>query len=612
MDMKHHYLRALFVMVGVAAIVANAAAAPKNKEKGRTVPTYGWATVVNNNDLMPPLEARNFNSYNQPSVNLDGLVVIRARSKGGEGGGGDGHGPTHGIYTRDMAVDNSEIVSILDRTKEVPQPNNAHYPPTNVSLATFIETPSFPRIDMDSDTIAIRGNHQPVWIYTPPEGDETRAGTTGLYTNPFGPMITGAAKLGAVPEFSFFEVPGLPSGTPFDVFPGAPSVTQGNTIVFKGNYTEDGIGRTGVYYRELVEEPIPAADGTLLSPAGGTLPVVLIANNTSTLIPGTDTVFGSTAPPSAAGQRVVFAGFDNEDAPTLGGIYLAALQPQPPLTTLVNIGERVPGESRDDTFNGLGEGVAFDGRFVGFWGAWGKETKTVRLYCPTEGNRDRIAYCNQTLVCEGTGVMLGDVNSVCDDTTDPNYSSNPGERICYQDKEVPVDQGIFVHDIDTRSTRIVAKTGGQFNEFLFWNYSGKTPCVGGGHSDEGAEDDGEPARWRSSAYVAVSARVGATFQAAFKARTGELVDRVYAEPVDGIYLRKGPGPWHGQTIEPVLDTTMDGQTLDPEAPAGSTINELGLEREGLRGYWLAVSAKMGIEGGQEEDDMAGIYLMALP
>ena len=82
--------------------------------------------------------------------------------------------------------------------------------------------------------------------------------------------------------------------------------------------------------------------------------------------------------------------------------------------------------------------------------------------------------------------------------------------------------------------------------------------------------------------------------------------------MDGIYLRKGPGPWHGQAIEPVLDTTMDGQTLDPEAPAGSTITELGLEREGLRGYWLAVSSKMGGEGGEEEDDMAGIYLMELP
>lgn len=26
------------------------------------------------------------------------------------------------------------------------------------------------------------------------------------------------------------------------------------------------------------------------------------------------------------------------------------------------------------------------------------ETKTVRLHCKTEGNKDRIAYCNQALV----------------------------------------------------------------------------------------------------------------------------------------------------------------------------------------------------------------------
>jgi hypothetical protein len=603
MKIKHQYLRSLFVTLGVAAIAATAAAV--EAAPPTPTPTFDWATVVNNNDLMPDApNERTFNSYNQPSVNTNGLVVIRARSKGGDGGGGGdeqggGHGPTHGIYTRDMAVE-SPIVRILDRTTEVPQPNNAHYPPSNTSLTTFIETPSFPRIDMESDTIATRGNHQPVWIYTPPDSDETRAGTTGLYTNPFGPLITGAAKLGAVPEFSFFEVPEFP-GTTFEVFPGSPSVTEGDTIVFKGNYTDpdDGSARTGVYYRELIDDSING------DPGGGTLPVVLIANSTSSLIPGTDTVFGSTAPPSAAGERVVFAGFDNEDAPTLGGIYLAPLMASPTLTTLVSIGERVPRESVNDTFNGLGEGGAFDGRFVGFWGAWGEETKTVRLYCPTEGNKDRIAFCNRNLVCEGGGDFEEDENSVCDDTTDPNFGIS-----CYQDKEVPVNQGMFVHDIDTRSTRTVAKTGAPFDEFLFWNYSGKPPCAGGGHSDEGDADDGEPARWRSSAFVAVSGGVGATYQAAFKARAGELVDGVYVDPVDGIYLRKGPG--QGQAIVTVLDTTMDGQALDSEAPEGSTIAELGLEREGLRGDWLAVSAKMGIEGGEEEDDMAGVYLTELP
>ncbi len=251
---------AMTVLAAAFATATTVAAAPPT-------PTFDWTTVVNNNDLMPgaPLN-RTFNSYNQPSVNLNGLVVMRARSIGG-----GGQPATHGIYTRDMSVDDSEIIRILDRSTAVPQPNN---------LGTlFVETPSFPRIDMDSDTIATRGNHQPVWRYFLADGTETRAGTTGIYTNPFGPLITGASKLGDVPDFSFFEVPEFP-GIRFEVFPGAPSVTEGDTIVFKGNYTApDGSARTGVYYRELVNDPIPV-DGTSLSPAGGTSPVVLIANST--------------------------------------------------------------------------------------------------------------------------------------------------------------------------------------------------------------------------------------------------------------------------------------------------------------------------------------------
>lgn len=560
-------------LLGAIVFVASVQTAPK--------PGFDWATVVNNNDAMPGDPAgRSFNSYNQPSVNMDGLVVIRARSRGGSGGQ-----PAHGIYTRDMSrgdVPTSPIVRILDRTTLVPQPNNLG--------TTFVETPSFPRIDMWSDTIATRGNHQPVWTYGS-EGDETRAGTTGIYTNPFGDLITGASKLGAVPDFGFFAVPGLDPPTLFDVFPGAPSVTNGATIVFKGNFTVGDVGKTGVFYRNLADELINSG------PGGGTNPVVLIANNTDTLIPGTDQLFGSTSPPSAANGRVVFSGFDNEDAPTLGGIYLAPLAETPELTTLVSIGQRVPGESATSTFNNLGEGNAFDGRDVGFWGAWGNETRTVRLYCPTEGNKDRIAYCNRELACEDTGETLGDENSVCDGTG------------CYQDKKVPVHQGIFVHDIKTHTTWIVAKSGAPFDGFLFWNYSGKTPCVGGGHSEEGAEDDGEPARWRSSAFVAVSGP-GATYTVAFKARTGELVDGVYADPVDGIYLGSGPG--QGPAIVTVLDTTMNGQVLDPEAPAGSTITELGIEREGLRGNWLAVTATMGVEGGTEEEGLAGVYLARLP
>jgi hypothetical protein len=266
----------------------------------------------------------------------------------------------------------------------------------------------------------------------------------------------------------------------------------------------------------------------------------------------------------------------------------------------------VPGESVKSTFNNLGEGGAFDGRYVGFWGAWGTQTRTVRLYCPTEGNRDRIAYCNQALVCADTGETIGDPNSTCDETG------------CWQEKAVPVNQGIFVHDTRAGGTRTVAKTGARFDEFLFWNYSGKTPCTGGGHSEEGAEDDGEAARWRSSAFVAVSGQA-----TAFKAVASGGAQGGCGSCHSGSVGSTPPTPDHarlvgiylnqpGQSIVTVLDTRTDGQALDPEAPEGSTITELGIEREGLRGNWLAVSAKMGIEDGTEEDGMAGVYITTLP
>jgi hypothetical protein len=315
--------------------------------------------------------------------------------------------------------------------------------------------------------------------------------------------------------------------------------------------------------------------------------------NTDTLIPGTTTFFGSTAPPNAADRKVVFAGFDDEQNPSKGGIYLAPLQYMPRLTTLVSIGQRVPGDT-EERFNALGEGMAFDGRFVGFWGAWGDETRTLKLYCPQEGNKDRIAYCNQKLACRDTDEVLGDPNSVCDDTSDPNYGTS-----CYAEREIPVNQGIFVHDTRTKRTHLLAGTGEGFDDFLFWNYSGKAPCTGQGHSEEGGEDDGESVRWRSSAYLGISKGFKTTFRSVFKARTADVV---------GIYLREGPG------LSPFLtvaDTTMDGQLLDPEAPLDSTIVEVGIEREGLRGDWLAINAKMGVEGGEEEDDMAGIYITRL-
>jgi hypothetical protein len=567
--MKLHYLKALSAL-GAMTIAISVLAAPKPE-----IP-FEWRTVVNNNDPIPPLEQRTFNSYNQPSVNTDGMVVIRARSRGGPP-----FGPaTHGIYMRDMSDPNSAIVRVLDRTSRVPDPNNLD--------STFAETPSFPRIDMHSATIATRGNHPPVHRYFLGDGTETRAGTTGIYTNPFGELTTGMAKLGHVPNFQHYGVPEF-GDIPFEVFPGAPSVTNGSTIVFKGNYTAAGMARTGVYYRDLAPE------------AGGNESlVVMIANSASTTIPGTDVMFGSTAPPNAANGKAVFAGFDNEADPQLGGIYLAPLQYQPPLTTLVSIGGRVPGESGKFRFNAIGEGITFDGRFVGFWGAWGQQTRTVKLYCKDEGNKDRIAYCNQALYCEATDETLGDPGSICDDQDDPRHGQS-----CYQEREVPANQGLFVHDVRTGKTHVVARRGKQFDDFLYWNYSGRVPCASHGHSEEGGEDDGEAVRWRSSAFMAVSGEAGATFNLAFKARSGGLRAGVYANAVDGIYLHTGPGT---APVIKVVDTKMSGQVLDPEAPPDSMITELGLEREGLRGRWLAINASMEVAGGEEEDGMAGVYL----
>jgi hypothetical protein len=522
---------------------------------------FQWQVVVNNAVAVPG-DTRKFNSYNQPSVNVDRVVVFRARSKGGTSGE-----PAHGVFIRDMALGTS-LSTIFDRNSLVPAPNNLG--------TTFTEPPSFPRIDMWSNTVASRGNHQPVWNYVLPDGvTETRAGTTGIYTQPFGALITGASNLGAVPDFDFFAVPDTDPAIKFDVFPGTPAVTDGTTLVFKGNFSIPDpndpalpIAKTGVFYRELTN-----------AATGGSSTVVRIASS-DTVIPGTNTTFGSTAPPSAVGRQAVFAGFDNEENPTLGGIYLASLTgSDPPLTSLVRIGDRVPGEGNGNAFNRLGEGLSFDGRFVGFWGAWGSATTTLILQCPEEGNKERVAYCKET------------------------YPS--GFAVA-----VPVHQGIFVYDIATGHTASVAKAPGDFDDFVYWNFSGVAPGSVG-H----AEDTGEPARWRSAAFVAVSGMVDdrltdATFNVAFKARTGAVTGGTYVTPVDGIYVGKGPGK---SPIATVVQTGMDGTVIDPAAVDPLTlgplpVTEMGVERDGFRGPWLAVTVSMGTE----EAGWAGIYLTQVP
>ena len=550
---------AVMLLSGAAATVADAD--PAYDPFAPSGVTFSWDVVVNNGDLPPGSTTRTFNSYNQPSLNVARTVVFRARTKGGPPLGQ----PVHGVFTRDMAS-HGPLTRVFDRTTQVPQPDNLG--------KTFIEPPSFPRIDMWSDTVASRGNHQPVWRYL-----ETSGGTTGIYTTPFGSLITGMSNLGAAPGLGFFAVPDTDPAVKFDVFPGAPSVTDGDTLVFKGNFTEDGAAKTGVYYRDLTDAAIVLPDGTSISPAGGMAPAVRIAD-TDTPIPGTKVPFGSTAPPSAAGRTAVFAGFDSEEAPTRGGIYLAQLTgPDPKLKTLVKIGQPVP-DGKGAKFTRLGEGVSFDGRFVAFWGAWGSETRDLVLQCPTEGNAARLAYCLEQY---------------------PNGFQTT----------VPVHQGIFVYDTFDENLFAVATAPDDFSDFLYWNFSGRVPGTGEG----GEGDTGEPARWRSASFVAASGLVDGrlddeTWHVAFEARTGEVVDGAYVDPTDGIYLAKGPGK---SAIATVVRTGMDGTLIDPEAVAplgGATllVTGTGLERDGFRGDTLALNVGMGTE----EAGWAGIYLTSVP
>ncbi|HEX5886881.1 MAG TPA: hypothetical protein VFY67_20230 [Pyrinomonadaceae bacterium] len=519
----------------------------KPEEKAQFA-TLEWKVIANNGTYIPNTDL-NFGSYGQPAVNTRGVVTFRARSVGSSE-------RETGIYMREPKK-GATIQVVGNINAVVPFPNNLN--------TEFTEFPSIPRIAMNVDNVATRGNHQPVYRYFLPDETETRAGTTGIYAklgrNPF---LTGASKLGNVPGFEFYAVPGISPRLQFDVFPGSPAITDDGTIVFKGNYTETGIGKTGVFYRRLVNIP-----------AGGPYSVELIANS-DTEIPNTPPgagiiKFGSTAPPSVAGNQVVFVGLDNEENPSYGGIYIASIQPNPTLITLAGIGAELPG-LQIPGLTRIGEGLSFDGRYLAFWGAWGNDTKTIRLYCPEEGNAQRRAYCN--------GI---DPNSVFDPTTGK----------WYQEKQVPVNQGIFVYDVNANWAFLAADLT-NFDDFTYWNYSGMAP--GEGH--DGSNEEGEPVRWRGTAFMSVSDGL-----VVFKARTGDLNDQnLYVNPVDGIYL---VDVTQNSARQVIFETGMDGADLDPTLlPGEFPITNLGIEREGFRGRYLSIAATMG----DEETGWGGIYL----
>lgn len=537
-----------------------------------------WTIIVNNAVTVPGTTAK-FNSYNQPAVNNSGLVVFRARGRAPVGGEGDVAAAaaeamvTSGVYLRDMAGA-GPVTILANRDMPVPAPNNTLY---NGVPAAFTEFPSSPRLDVTSSLAATRGQSEPVYSYLAADGvTETRVGTSGIFANPAGTLITGAGLFGAVKEvqpdttyaltFPYFSVPEAPAGTRFDQFPGSPTVFDGAKIAFKGNWTDptDGLGKTGVYFRDLVA-------------AAGKSAVTLVASSSATLIPGTSTKFGATAGPSAASGYLAFTGWDIEEAPTLGGVFRAPATPAPTLQTLAAIGGSVPGEPFGALFRNFGEGLSIseDARFVAFWGTWGEESTIMVLTCPPDGNADLLAYCNATYP---TGFTVA----------------------------VPVHQGIFVVDAQSGVVTPIVKTNQDgITDFLYWTFSGRPPGVGG--TEEVTQ---EPPRWRSAAFAALAAKPGhlygsrlqpSPFQVAFKARRNG---------VDGIYLRKG-----GQdaAIETAVETLLSqGQPIDPQAPLNSIVTAVAIERDGFRHDNLAISVSMLYETVETSLGWAGLYLSKVP
>jgi hypothetical protein len=207
----------------------------------------------------------------------------------------------------------------------------------------------------------------------------------------------------------------------------------------------------------------------------------------------------------------------------------------------------------------------------------------VRLYCREDGNKDLKAYC----MSSASGNLQDSVG-------------------WYQEKQVPVNQGIFIHDLKSGKNVRVARTGTEISDFMYWNFSGRSPGAG----TEG-DEDGEFARWRSASFTAVSSKIDDGYHTAFKARTGVTDgNNTYVSPVDGIYFRKGT---EKSPLFTVVKTGMNGTLFDAEAIDTATntilpVTEMGLERDGFRGNALAINLSMGTE----EAGWAGIYLTHVP
>lgn len=207
---------------------------------------------------------------------------------------------------------------------------------------------------------------------------------------------------------------------------------------------------------------------------------------------------------------------------------------------------------------------------MSFWGAWGTETRTVTRTCPADGND---AVRNACLLQSPL--------------TEPGLDPlNPANHTGITTAEVPLHQGIFQKDTLTGALQLVAKTGSEYEDFLFWNFSGNAGQGGGEESE-----DEEGARWRSSAFVAADGQ-----KVVFKA-TEPAVG--LAANIFGLYLDMS------ELLDPyaLLTSAMFGDVLDTAA-SGLNITALSIERDSFRNGWLTVSASMA----DAENGWAGVYV----
>lgn len=131
-----------------------------------------WETAVNNGRVAPGNDGTaTFRSYNQPSTNDDGVMVFLARASSGGGGP-----QVEGVYYYDR-LGGGPVLKLFERGDPVPAPNNVLI---NGNPSSFNEFPSTPRIGPNSNVVAHRGQHEPVWTYLLADASETRVGTSGI------------------------------------------------------------------------------------------------------------------------------------------------------------------------------------------------------------------------------------------------------------------------------------------------------------------------------------------------------------------------------------------------------------------------------------------------